>query len=133
MPDRPWKREERQAAALIGGTRYPANSGGRVDAEGPGVVAQVKHVKRLSLAQIEALAVEAATLGQQKGKIGLLVVKRRAGQGQVTPRLVVLTEDTWRRHSGGCADLRRGGDGRGIHNGPERGLRMKGECDGEAR
>lgn len=38
--------------------RYAANSGGRVDVEGPQVVAQVKHVRRLSLAALEALAVE---------------------------------------------------------------------------
>jgi len=31
MPDRQWKQEEREAARLLGGTRYPANSGGRVD------------------------------------------------------------------------------------------------------
>ncbi len=39
VADKPWKREERRAAELINGTRYPANSGGRVDAEGPQIVA----------------------------------------------------------------------------------------------
>mgnify|MGYP001566326124 CR=1 FL=1 len=33
MPDRPWKAEERQVAALFGGTRFPANTGGPVGAE----------------------------------------------------------------------------------------------------
>ena len=95
MPDRPWKQEERSVARLLGGTRYPANSGGRVDVEGPGVVAQVKHVQRLSLAQLEALAVEMERVGTERGKTGLLVVKRRAGRGQPTPRLVVMTEAVW--------------------------------------
>lgn len=95
MPDRPWKAEERQVARLLGGSRYPANSGGRVDAEGPGIVAQVKHVRKLSLARLEALALEMATLGQGRDKVGLLVVKRRAGRGQETPRLVIMTEGAW--------------------------------------
>ncbi len=55
MPDRPWKQEERHAAQLVQGARYPANQGGRVDVESPSTVVQVKHVQRLSLAQLEAL------------------------------------------------------------------------------
>ncbi len=93
--DKSWKAEERQVARLLGGIRYPANSGGRVDVEGPAVVAQVKHLKTCSLASLEALAVEMAALGAQLGKVGLLVVKRRAGRGQATARLVVMTEAVW--------------------------------------
>ncbi len=96
MPDKPWKHEERQAARLIGGRRHPANSGGRIDAEASGIVVQVKHVGRLSLAQLEALAVEADQLGAQRGKVGAVVVKRRAGRGKTTPRLVVMTETAYR-------------------------------------
>ncbi len=96
MPDKPWKAEERHVARLLGGHRYPANSGGRVDVEGPSVVAQVKHVQRLSLAHLETLAVEMERLGRQRGKVGLVVVKRRAGRGQRTPRLIVVNEATWR-------------------------------------
>ncbi len=96
MTSRPWKEEERRVARLLGGTRYPANSGGRVDVEGPTVVAQVKHVRRLSLAQLEALALEMQAIGSKKGKAGLVVVKRRAGGGHTTPRLVVMTEEGWR-------------------------------------
>ncbi len=92
MPDKPWKGEERQAATLIGGTRFAANTGGRIDAESPQIVAQVKHVKRLSLAELEALAVEMATLGAKRGKVGVVVVKRRAGRGMPTNRLVVMTQ-----------------------------------------
>ena len=84
-------------ARLLGGSRYPANSGGRADVEGPGIVAQVKHVQRLSLAQLEAFALEMAELGRQQGKSGLVVVKRRSGRGQPTPRLVVMTETVWKR------------------------------------
>lgn len=83
-------------AALIGGRRYPANSGGRVDVEGPAVVAQVKHVRTCSLASLEALAVEMSAIGRKRGKVGLVVVKRRAGRGQQTPRLIVLTESSFR-------------------------------------
>ncbi len=95
MTDKCWKAEERVVARLIGGGRYPANSGGRIDAESPQIVAQVKHVKRLSLAELEALAVEMATLGAKRGKVGVVVVKRRAGSGTPTNRLVVMTESVF--------------------------------------
>ena len=83
-------------ARLLSGYRHPANTGGRVDVEAAGVVAQVKHRRTLSLASLEALAVQAAELGQVRGKLGILVVKRRAGTGRQTPRLIVLTEHAWR-------------------------------------
>ncbi len=95
MPDKPWKGEERHAAILIGGSRFGANTGGRIDAESPQIVAQVKHVKRLSLAELEALAVEMATLGAKRGKVGVVVVKRRADRGMPTNRLVVMTESVF--------------------------------------
>ncbi len=94
MPDRPWKQEERHVARLVMGARYPANQGGRVDVESPSIVAQVKHVQRLSLAQLEALAVEMAHLSTQRGK--LVLVKRRAGRGTMTLRLVVMTLGVFR-------------------------------------
>ena len=95
MPDRPWKHEERAVARLLGGSRYPANSGGRVDVEGHRFVCQVKYVRRLSLAHLEALALELAELGRERSKVGIVVVKRRAGRGQATPRLIVMTEAVW--------------------------------------
>ena len=95
MPDRPWKAEERHVARLLGGSRYPTNSGGQVDVESGRYVCQVKLVRRLSLAQLEALALELERIGQARGKVGLVVVKRRAGRGQETPRLVVMTETAW--------------------------------------
>jgi hypothetical protein len=103
MPDRPWKAEERRAAALFGGRRYPANSGGRLDFETKGFVGLVKHVRHLSLAALEALALQMQCAGVQKspGKCGVVVVKRRAGPGRRTPRLVVLTEAVWRKIAGG--------------------------------
>ncbi len=95
MADKCWKAEERVVARLIGGGRYPANSGGRIDAESPQIVAQVKHVKRLSLAELEALAVEVGQLGAKCGKVGMVVVKRRAGRGTPTHRLVVMTHEVF--------------------------------------
>jgi hypothetical protein len=95
--DRPWKAEERQVARLLGGERYPGNSGGRVDVEGPRYVAQVKHRRCLSLAELEALAMELEQLGNACGKAGVVVVvKRRAGKGTSTPRLIVMTDNVWR-------------------------------------
>ncbi len=96
MPNQPWKQEERSVARLLGGSRYPANSGGRVDVESDTYLAQVKNLTRLSLAQLEELALEMATIGEEQGKIGMVVVKRKGGRGRETPRLIVLTETAWR-------------------------------------
>jgi len=63
-------------------------------------VAQVKHVQRLSLAELEALAIEMAGIGAARGKAGVVVVKRRAGRGQVTHRLVVMTGEVFRTLQG---------------------------------
>ncbi len=92
----PWKVEERRVAHLLGGSRFPANSGGRVDVESDTYLAQVKNVAQLSLAQLEELALEMATLGEEQGKVGMVVVKRKGGRGRKTPRLIVLTETAWR-------------------------------------
>lgn len=112
MGNRPWKSAERRAAQLIGGKRYWANSGRSVDVESEGVVLQMKHVKRLSLAQLEALALEAERQGQQRTppKLGVLVTKRRAGKGNGTPYLITMTESTYREMNGDTAmdDVMRG-------------------------
>lgn len=59
-------------------------------------VAQVKYVARLSLAELEWLALEIAAIGQEKNKIGLVVLKRKAGRGCKTPRLICIPEEVWR-------------------------------------
>jgi len=98
MANRPWKVEERRAAALFGGSRFKANAGGPLDFETADVVGQVKHVRNLSLTALEALAVELEQIGKTKTppKLRVVVVHRRPGRGHVTPRLVVLTEAVWR-------------------------------------
>lgn len=108
MPDKPWKAEERRAAALCGGTRFPANVGGRLDFESERYVGQVKHVRRLSLATLERIAVETGRLGATRGKAGVVVVKRRAGCGHATARIVVMTDATFGRLT---SDAMKGGEG----------------------
>jgi hypothetical protein len=100
MADRPWKAEERAAAAIFGGRRLAENSGGILGFEADDVVGQVRYVGRLSLVQLEELALEIEGLGGEVSKAGLLVVKRRAGAGHETPRLLVMTEMAWRQLSG---------------------------------
>lgn len=93
-----WKQVEREAAALFGTRRFPANMGGRLDL-GNGdswFLGQVKNPQRLSLAEIERLAVEMESAGFQADRIGVLVVKRSAGSGVPTSRLIVMTENAWR-------------------------------------
>ena len=100
MSNKSWKRHERHAAMLIRGRRHPANVGGPVDAESSWAVAQAKHVRRLALAELERLAVEAERQGAQRRKVGLVVVKRRAGRGAPTPLLVAMTAAMFREMSG---------------------------------
>ena len=97
-----WKRRERDVARKVGGRRYPANTGARVDVESDGHVIQVKERKTLSLAQAEALAVEMERIAFQKSppKLGTLWVKRSAGRGTATPWLVVMTAATWKAMNG---------------------------------
>jgi hypothetical protein len=92
-----WKQVERDAAALFGARRFWANAGERCDFEGHRWIGQVKSVKTLSLAGVEALALEMEEAGAVIGKYGAVVVKRSAGSGQSTPMLVVMTAEVWRR------------------------------------
>jgi len=92
MTETAWKKAERRAAALIGGLRYWANSGEAVDVESARMLMQVKHVQTCSLAQLEGLALTAEIQGAQKGKLGMVWVKRRGGQGAATTPLIVMTE-----------------------------------------
>lgn len=95
--DKPWKRFERETAALIGGTRAWANSGELIDCEGPTTVAQCKLVTRLSLEELTQLAEVAAAQGTAKGKLGVVAVKVRRGVGHPSPGLIVMTTETFRR------------------------------------
>ena len=100
MSRRGWKAVERSAAALMKAKRFPANVGARLDFEGPTWVGQCKSVRTLSLAQLEALALEMERLAFQKGKLGAVIVKRSAGHGSATPHLIVITEAVWREFTG---------------------------------
>ncbi len=87
-----WKQFERDVARLLEGKRYPANSGGRIDVESAEYVAQVKHRKTMSVPELERWATEIEQIGAEKGKTGILVIKRRAGRGHSTRTLIILTE-----------------------------------------
>ncbi len=95
MADKAWKHEERQVARMLGGKRHPANSGGPIDVESDHLVCQVKHCKTMSLREIEAESVQIERVGQEKGKTGILCIKRKGGKGTPTPLLFVMTETVW--------------------------------------
>ena len=111
-----WKQREREAAAIIGGKRYPANQGGDVDCESEGFVCQVKERRTLSLAALERLATEIERIGVQKSKrgphrkLGLVMVKRSPGRGHGrTPWLIVMTEAVFKEMNGRhCYELQKG-------------------------
>lgn len=100
MADKPWKQFERRAGTLLGGARFWANSGEDIDVESDAFVAQCKNVKTCSLAELERLAREAERQGDQRSKVGLVCIKRRAGSGKATPALIVMTEHAFRAMSG---------------------------------
>ncbi len=91
-----WKQLERDVAALVGGKRYPANQGGRVDVEGPDYIVQVKERKSLSLEAITQLVEEMELIGKERGKLGLVAVKVRRGKGKQSPILIVQSIDQWK-------------------------------------
>src|SRR5262245_58914240 len=95
-----WKQAERDAGVIIGGARKWANSGEEIDVESKWAVGQVKHRRVCSLHELETLALEAERQGAQRSKVGMVLVKRRAGRGQETPWLIVLTEAAFREMSG---------------------------------
>lgn len=97
-----WKQRERDVARTVGGRRYPANVGGRVDVESAAHVIQVKERKTCSMRQAEAIALEMERLASQTSppKIGTFWFKRSAGRGIETPWLVVMTAATWRLMNG---------------------------------
>ena len=100
MADKAWKAAERKAAALFGTLRHPANSGHRVDFEGPTVIGQVKHVKNLSLKALSDLAEEMAREALPKCKYGVVVAQCRRGRGHPSPMLVIMTAEVWEAMAG---------------------------------
>ena len=91
---------ELEAASILHGSRYPANTGGQVDVESATIVAQVKNVKMFSLPRIEREAEAIGRVGNAKNKTGILMVKRSAGKGKTTPWLIVMTASTFRELMG---------------------------------
>lgn len=93
MSDKSWKKYERVCATAFGGERFWANSGERLDFEGPHVVGQCKEVKSMSLSELTALAEETAAAGKLKGKVGVVCAKLRRGAGRPSAPLVIMTMD----------------------------------------
>lgn len=96
-----WKKFERAVARLLGGRRFWANSGERLDVEGPTFIAQCKLVRSLSLAALTDLAVEVERAAAVKAKLGVVAVKLSGHRGnRPMPMLLVVTEATWRELHG---------------------------------
>ena len=99
-----FKQEEREVARLFNGKRLPANSGGPIDVLSETFAIQCKRRATMSLAEIEREAVKIYHVGQEIGRVGILSVKRKAGPGKPTPRLIILTEAAWRELQAGQGD-----------------------------
>lgn len=99
-----WKRAERDAASLLHGARYPANTGGLIDVESAQYVAQVKARRTLSLRQLESLVLELERQGQGRQKAGFVMMKRAGGRGRPTPWIVAMTGGVFRELIGVAAD-----------------------------
>lgn len=71
-----------------------------MDVESAQYVAEVKQRQVFSLKQLETECLEIERVGEQKQKIGLVLVKRSAGKGKETPWLVCMTAAMFREMSG---------------------------------
>ncbi len=85
-----WKQVERDVAEVLGCKRFWANAGERVDADSPIFSCQVKNVKTLSLARLEALVEEMLVDGHKTNRLPVVAVKRSAGSARQTPALFVV-------------------------------------------
>ena len=100
MANKPFKQFERQIARLLGGVRFPANTGGPVDVTSETILASCKLRKTFGL---NALAEEAERMEREaRGtlKIGIVAVKPRRGSGRKSPVLIVMTAGEWARFHG---------------------------------
>jgi len=98
-----WKRFETWVGDMIGGKRYWANAGEKVDCESDRFTAQCKLVRVASLGMLTQLAIEARDQGMAvpaaRGgpKIGLVAVKLSGKRGNVrSPAVFILHEDAFR-------------------------------------
>lgn len=104
MSEPSWKKFERWCAALIGGERYWANSGEKIDVESDGWIGQCKLVKTMSLEQLTQLAESAHADAVKRSKRGAVFIKVRRGRGNVSPALVVMLAGTWKEVEDEAAD-----------------------------
>ena len=81
---------ERVVMTALGGRRFPADVGGPLDGELPDLVVSCKHVGSMSLAALTAEVERIDDEGITRGKMGILVVKRRSGPGRETTPVVCM-------------------------------------------
>lgn len=91
MPDKAWKAQERQIAALLGGVRLPNSGRGQPDVIAGNLAVQVKCTKALP-AWLTA-AVAQATRDAGPGQVPVVVVSE-VRQGRRARRFVVLNLDS---------------------------------------
>lgn len=96
MGNTSWKQLERDVGLLVGGKRYPANQGGRVDVTSPQYLVQCKERKALSLEVMTQLVEEIEQLAKKQDKRGLLAVKVRRGRGKQSPILFIQSATQWK-------------------------------------
>ena len=95
MTEAYFKRFERMCADLIHGTRYPANTGGKIDVESQEWAGQCKIVAECSLEALTKMVEETQAVAAKKGKRGVLLIRVKRGRGVKAPTLAVLTSETW--------------------------------------
>ena len=86
-----WKPFERASGALLGATRYWANSGRDVDFEGPLVLGQAKERKDISHHALSKLVAYYDHLARLKGKLGVVTHKYPAGRGRKTVKMITMS------------------------------------------
>lgn len=110
MGNTSWKNEERRVAELLHGKRvilsYP------FDVETDQFLVEVKYRAGLPLTALEEAVRRIDWIAQKKGKVGFVVIKRKAGPGIETPRIVAMSMETfldlhghkWHQEINECAE-----------------------------
>jgi len=84
-----WKQFERDAAAFIGGERYPANQGGPIDVESEMTIGQCKKKRCFSHAELAREVKAIQDLGFEKNKLGVVLHQTPRQKG--TPPIPMIT------------------------------------------
>jgi len=90
-----WKKFESDAAAFIGGKRYPANQGGPIDVESEFTIGQCKKKNNLSHSELAREVKKIQDLGFTMNKLGVVLHQTPRQKGTPPIPMITLSWDTF--------------------------------------